>query len=369
VNATEGDAHQERPGARRRPRSALVWGTCAAAAVALTVLAAWQLTPHSVASDETEPAPSTVAIEKRDLTQTLEVQGTLGYADKREVVAGVAGTLTSTVAPGTVVKAGETLYTVDERPVVLFDGTTPAWRELGLGVSNGVDIKQLESNLVRLGYANSSNLTVDQEWTWRTTAAVQRWQEAKGLEQTGRIEYGRVVFLPGERRVADTSIPVGRGVAPGTAVQSTTSQERTVDVPLDARRQGSVSAGMTAEVTLPDGSRVDATVSSIGTVARSAGGDETTATIDVELTLDDPEAVMSLDGAAVAVAVPLTSVEQVLAVPVTALVATASEGYAVEVFKNDKRTVVPVEVGMFASGWVQISSDELSAGVNVVVPS
>lgn len=369
MSAAEDDAPPESRGARQRLRSGLVWGTCAAAALALAVLAAWQLAPRSTASEEVEPTPSTVAIERRDLTQMLEVQGTLGYSDKREVVAGIAGTLTSTVAPGTVVKAGETLYTVDERPVVLLDGATPAWRELEYGVSNGVDIQQLESNLVRLGYADTSNLTVDQEWTWGTTAAVERWQEAIGLEQTGRIEYGRVVFLPGARRVADTSIPVGRAVAPGATVQSTTSQERTVDVALDARRQGSLSEGMAAEVILPDDSRVDATVTSIGTVARSAGDGETTATIDLELTLDDAGAVASLDGAGVAVAVPVASVEQVLAVPVTALIATASEGYAVEVWKNGRRTVVAVEVGMFADGWVHISSDELSAGTRVVVPS
>ena len=47
------------------------------------------------------------------------------------------------------IKAGGTLYKVDGDPVLLMNGTTPAYRDLGPSDSDGADVEQLNRNLVR----------------------------------------------------------------------------------------------------------------------------------------------------------------------------------------------------------------------------
>jgi hypothetical protein len=59
-------------------------------------------------------------------------------------------------------------------------------------------------------------------------------------------------------------------------------------------------------------------------------------------------------------------------VPVDALIATTSGGYAVEVTgPGGTRRLVPVSLGLFddAAGTVQVSGTGLAAGLEVVVPA
>ena len=61
--------------------------------------------------------------------------------------------------------------------------------------------------------------------------------------------------------------------------------------------------------------------------------------------------------------------DNVLAVPVTALLALAEGGYAVEAVVEDGSTVlVAVDPGLFADGIVEVASDVLVVGMEVVVP-
>ena len=79
-----------------------------------------------------------------------------------------------------------------------------------------------------------------------------------------------------------------------------------------------------------------------------------------------------LDQAPVGVQITTGRVRDALSVPVTALVARAGGGYAVETVAGDGRHgLVPVKLGMFdpAGGRVQVESPRLSAGQRVVVPS
>ena len=67
----------------------------------------------------------------------------------------------------------------------LLYGRLPAWRPLSVGVDDGPDVRQLERNLVALGHDPDRDITVDDHFTRATRAAVRRWQEAAGLEETG----------------------------------------------------------------------------------------------------------------------------------------------------------------------------------------
>ena len=58
--------------------------------------------------------------------------------------------------------------------------------------------------------------------------------------------------------------------------------------------------------------------------------------------------------------------KHVLAVPVNALLARQGGGYGVELAANHR--VVPVEVGLFAGGYVEVSGRSIREGTRVVVP-
>jgi hypothetical protein len=58
----------------------------------------------------------------------------------------------------------------------------------------------------------------------------------------------------------------------------------------------------------------------------------------------------------------------VLAVPATALVATAGGGYAIEVLEGARRVELAVTPGMFANGYVEIEGPGVRAGLVVTEP-
>jgi hypothetical protein len=151
---------------------------------------------------------ATTKIERKDLVESEEVDGTLGYADSRNVINRLSGTVTWLPKQGSVVKTGEKLFEVNGKPVFLLDGTYPAYRSLRSG-RQGRDVAQLERSLRELGFDEDKDMAIDSEWTSATTAAVERWQRSHGLEEDGSIEVGRVVFQPGDRRIGEQLVDIG----------------------------------------------------------------------------------------------------------------------------------------------------------------
>jgi multidrug efflux pump subunit AcrA (membrane-fusion protein) len=93
--------------------------------------------------------------------------------------------------------------------------------------------------------------------------------------------------------------------------------------------------------------------------------------VPVHIRPTDARATGSLDQALVEVAVTDRTVDDVLAVPVTALLARSGGGYSVEVVAGDgMHHLVRVRPGLFddAAGLVQASGPGLRAGQRVVVP-
>jgi multidrug efflux pump subunit AcrA (membrane-fusion protein) len=90
----------------------------------------------------------------------------------------------------------------------------------------------------------------------------------------------------------------------------------------------------------------------------------------VHATPTDPAATGHLDQAPVNVEITTESAQNVLAVPVDALLALAGGGYAVELADGRVHRLVAVTVGLFddAEGLVQVSGQGLYAGQRVVVP-
>lgn len=508
-------------GGRPRRRRARLLVIVALLAVLGLAAGAYALSRSGTAKPKASAAVTgtgTATVERRYLVATDSEPGTLGYADSRSVVNRLSGTVTSLPAPGAVIRPGGRLYGVDGHPVVLLDGSVPVYRELAAGISSGADIRELESNLVRLGFDPYRAIAVDDIFDSATTAAVERWQSHEGFPQTGVVELGRVIFLPGARRVgtinatlgssatqgagtggsstssgasssgaslesgpatpvtteatytpgssgsqgaaAKTTCPKGtepelvthgsageircvklrtkpktpkarpkpkraarapkanapaaktrkpakaaakpaskssaaaapsggststRGAAGsgqataapgGNTIMQTTSATRQVSVSLDASKQTLAQGGERVSVELPStrtiGGRIssvsrvaNSTSSSSGSSSSSSGSTSTpTATVTVTVALGSTAHVPALDQAPVTVALAQQARRNVIAVPVTALVATGGGGYAVEVVQGSTRHTVPVTPGLYAGGFVQITGD-VSPGTTV----
>jgi peptidoglycan hydrolase-like protein with peptidoglycan-binding domain len=324
--------------------------------------------PTAAASGQ-QPSSSLATVEKRTLSSRVSVSGTLGYLGAYQVVNGAQGHWTSLPAVGQVISQGQTIASVDGSPVVLFYGAIPAYRDFRLGMSDGEDVKQLEQNLLALGYGNSSNLVASGHFDAFDVAAVKRWQKVMGMAQTGVISLGQVVFLPDAIRITSVAATLGSMAQPGAPMATATSTTRRVLVNLSANQQSKVKVGDKVTITLPNRKTTDGTVSSVGTVATSSGNGGGTPTIEVLITPTDPAATGTLDAAPVSVAIVTAQVADILAVPVTALLA-QKDAYVVEVVDaSGQHKFIPVTIGLFddSSGLVQVEGAGLAAGQKVVV--
>jgi len=324
-------------------------------------------------NETTATSHATATVERRDLVQHESVSGALGYSDTRSLFAPGAGTVTGLRRPGRVIRRGQALYWLNDSPVTLLYGTVPMWRPLDASSPDGVDIHQLERNLVALGYDPSGDIETDEDWDSATTAAVKRWQKDVGVSKTGALEPGQIAFLPGPRRIGQLKTTVGALLQPGTEVMDTSSTKRVVTIDLEANKQSLVKRGDRVTVELADGSTVGGRITSVGSVAESEtdpqSGEATDPTIEVTIKLARGSKAGTLDEAPVDVLLAKDMAKNALSVPVSALLALAEGGFAVEVVDADGSTrFVRVEPGMFADGLVEISGKGIKKGTKVLVP-
>ena len=319
--------------ARRHGRFRWVVTGAVAVLVAGGVLAAWRTgvfsRPARSGGGQGAAAPATQPVVRASLSVQTPVDGTLGYAGSYTVTGAGGGTLTSLPSAGQVIRQGQVLYTTDlTDPVVLLYGSVPDWRPLDEGVT-GADVTQLNHDLVNLGYADSADISALgwDYFSWETAYGVQRLQSAEGISSpTGSLAARSVVFEPEAIRV--TSVPGSLGSPAAGPVLSGTTDRHVVSIALSTSDESEVAVGDAVSVQLPDGASTPGKISSVGTVASGSGS---SATVPVAVALADPSAAGSLDQAPVTVEITAESVSNVLAVPVGALLAQSSGGYAVEV--------------------------------------
>jgi hypothetical protein len=367
---TAGQAGQAQPPGRRR----LVLAVVVLAVLGAGAGVAWPegaFGSHgSSGSGQGAPPPAVQPVAREDLSSTTPVTATLGYAGSYTVAGRGTGTLTWLPPAGQVIRQGQVLYQVDNgSPVVLLYGSVPAWRTLDEGLT-GVDVTQLNHDLVALGYASSSDISALgwDYYSWETQDGVQQMESALGVSSPpGSLPLGSVVFEPTALRI--TKVPGSLGGPAAGPVLAATSDQHVVTITLSTSQETEVAAGDAVSITLPDGASTPGKVSSVGTVASGTGGN---ATILVTVTLTHPSAAGILDQAPVTVNITTaTSPGPVLVVPVGALLAQSSGGYAVEVtVAGGTRRLVAVTVGIFDdnSGLVQVTG-ALTPGEQVVVPA
>ncbi len=313
---------------------------------------------------EVEPGPplrETAQASVRDLSTTFEAEaGDIVFDGERPVTDPQPGTIGWIAEPEQELAAGDVLYERDLQPVVFMVGDVPAWRSMGRD-DVGEDVAQLEANLLALGYGTESDFTVDDTFTSATEVIVERWQADLGVEQTGSVALGDVVFGPADARVGTVSAAVGDSTAAVAPLLVLSSQERELVFTIGAETIGFIAEGTEVNGQLPDRSNVAASVTSI----TPAGGGLSTVTAE----LSDTEAALPLgDAIPVSVSWSETLAVDAVTVPATALIRLDSGQYVVEVVERSGETgLVVVEPGDRFGTSVHIE-EGIEAGTTVVAP-
>jgi hypothetical protein len=374
------------------------------AAVMVELVISTSSTRPSGSSVRSTTGSDVTTVQRRNLVETDTESGTLSYAGQHTIYNRLSGTVTWLPSVGQVIKRGQTLFTVDNMPVILLYGETPAYRDLDSSDSSGSDIRELNANLVALG-ENPDGIVVDDTWQAATTAGVDALQKALGETQTGKLSLGRVAFLPGKQLVNSVDSAVGSGNSgssgsPGgsgnsggsggspVAILHTSSTRLVATVDLAASSQSEAVVGLHVTVEMPNGSTVGGTITAVSPVASSSsssgagsgngssgsgssgsgnsgsGSSGSSATVPVTITLDRRVNGGGLDHASVSVNFARARARNVLSVPVTALLATAGGGYSVQQAAAAHR-LIQVTTGLFAAGYVQISGPGTYLGLQV----
>jgi multidrug efflux pump subunit AcrA (membrane-fusion protein) len=306
-----------------------------------------------------------------DKTAVQNAQSALAVVERTAANPGT--TFTALAALGQVITQGQQLYAVDGKPVPLFYGGTTMWRAFRLNMSDGADVGQLTADLITLGFGGG--LSQSNHFSQATADAIKRWQASLGLDQTGIIRLGEVVFQPGPIRVSNVHPTVGAAATAGPVLDAT-STTRVVTVALAVSKEYLVHAGDAVSVLLPDGKTTTTghirDVSTVATTPASGSGGSGGSkdpTVNVTITLDHPNETGNLDQAPVNVNITDQAVHGVLAVPINALLALAEGGDSVEVTSGGARRLVAVQTGLFSDTMVEISGPGIAEGMLVEVPS
>lgn len=358
---------------RRRGRTMAAVLTTIALVVALaTACVIWRPWTHfndaTDASDTVDISTlKTAEVTRGTLNAETMLGGSLGY-DAAAALPAASGVITQLPAVGTVVNTGEQAYEMDGRAVPLFHGSRPFWRTLQQGVEDSPDIMQLEENLAELGWFFG---LPDDHFDWYTTDAIRRWQAGRGL--TGQAIDG--VFQPSQVALAAqapvriTQITAKLGdtnVSPATYTGTMLHATATVT----AAQASQFKPGDKASVILPDNTTVDTTISAVDQGGQPVGSQGQTTQPSIRIDFPDQTQVSSYGATSVRISVPSAAPDmtETLIVPVTALIASANNDYAVEVVRGKQLERIGVEVGRVANARIQLTkAPGLKVGDKVVV--
>jgi hypothetical protein len=262
---------------RPRGRWLAVLALLVAAAVVVAVVAS-NRGPANPGSGAGTTATGAATVRRRNLVATDTESGTLSYADSQTVYNRLSGTITWVPQVGQVIHAGQTLFDVDNKPVLLMDGGTPAYRELSAADISGPDVYELNRNLVRLGY-DPDGIVVDDEWQDATTAGIDQLQDHLGETETGMLTLGQVVFLPGPQMVQTVDTTTG-STAASYSPGSTRSNPLFVDYDADTSTNttADTSTGTTPDTSTTPGSNTGTTGTTTNPTTTTTTAPETSTT-------------------------------------------------------------------------------------------
>ena len=330
-----------------------------------------------------------------DDNQIQSAQSNLANLEATEASSG--GTYTWLPKVGDLIHEDQPVYSISNQPVPLLYGSVAAYRAFYVGMSDGADVGQLTHDLIALGYG--AGLTQSNHYSSATATAVERWQTALGLPATGDILLGQVVFEPGPIRVTSVTPSVGAsagggggsGGSGGGTVLTATSTTPIVTVALEVTQEYLVKPG---DAVIDRAARRHHHRGRPGPNRRQRGHLPGRQRHRHRWQLGRPVAVFvqrqqqqlhpdgdghhhlgrtppgaTLDQAPVNVNITTQRADNVLAVPVNALLALEGGGFGVDVVTGSTSRLVGVTTGLYSNTLVQISGPGITAGTRVEVPS
>ena len=358
--------------------SGLHYGT-----VARTTVAQTQSLSGTIAYSATQTITNRLTPSSSSSSSTSSANSASGSSASSSSGSGSSGsgTLTTMDAVGSTVKVGDTVYTVNEAPVLAMYGTLPAYRDM-LSGDAGTDVTQLQKSLAALGYNPGST---DGTFGSGTVTAVEAWQKATGLTVDGIVHLGQVVFVSGPSRVIGQLGTVGEAVSSGSQILSIGPESPIVTTSESSTQLGLLTEGQRVEVQLPNNSIVVGKVTAVGGSASSASSGSTSGSTSgsgsssgssstpATVALNNPALGNSIAGSSVNVIVTTNSVHNVLAVPLGALLASSSGQFIVQVPSANGTSLSDVRVNPSiyddTRGIVAVPGANLNPGERVVVAS
>ena len=350
-------------------RNRIIGGAAALVVVAALIAGIAIVTAHAH-----KPAPppaaaqvSTATVTRTNLANSQTLSGTLGFGAASTVTGKGTGTITSLPQAGATISRGDALYGVDDQPVVLFYGSSPLYRTLSMPTDgtpppSGPDVAVVASNLKALGYKVPSGDT----FTQALSDTIKKWQKKVDMAQTGTLGVSQIVVFPGAVRINGIQAQLGDSAA--EPVLAVTPTDKVITVPVAATNMSGIATGNKVSITLPNGQQVPGTVGAISQTIQANNNQQqqqdqnTPPNVNVTIAADNAADVANLTAAPVQVTFTTSGKNNVLAVPVTALLALRGGGYALQL-PNGK--LIGVQTGLFANGEVEVSGPGVTEGLRV----
>ena len=146
---------------------------------------------------------TTVKISKGDLAKKEEYNGTLSQVDKSVLNSSITGVITYLPEEGTTINYGQVLYAVDNKPVILLEGSIPFYRTLDLTSDDGPDIKQVEEALISLGYAEE-DFVADEKFDEVTSSMLNKLYIEYKIETKSEITPSEQVIINAKKDAIKT---------------------------------------------------------------------------------------------------------------------------------------------------------------------
>jgi len=211
--------------------------------------------------DPLEKQPFTYAtVVEGEIEASLSLNTTAQWTPSPVGVNQASGVVTAIeVTAGDEVHQGQALFTVDLRPVVAAVGEVPAFRSIQQG-TEGEDVAQLQQMLAAAGFYAGP---LDGEAGVGTVSAIRGWQKSLGIQPTGVVEFGDVIFVPQlpSRIALDTEI-IKRGNTLRGGEDAVQGLPRAPDFSVAATdaHAAMMPTGTRVEITSPEGDLWEATV-------------------------------------------------------------------------------------------------------------
>lgn len=300
------------------------------------------------------PPAATVVARAGEVGETSTLQGLVAFEEGMTVFSGNAGVVTSiSVDPQKPVKSGAVVATVNSSPVVIAQGTTPAFRDMVEG-NRGTDVKQLQAFLdVPSG---------DGVFGPATRRAVLEWKRSLGMRYpNATVPLGLVAFVPSlpVRAVPAEDVVVGSTVSVGHPLLVSLRERPVVSVLVDAAPKAQT--GMPATMQLAD----ERVTGRVGPVAVIDGLQRYLILDDAGEGICDAEcgAGFAVEGETpVSVEVEVSPVVAGVVVPSAAVGVQPDGSRAVRTFAGD---IIPVQITAEASGMAVVEG--LEDGTEIVL--